>query len=365
MSQVPNRSHEGESPSSHWLLLAIGLMVVFSASYPLTPAYGYISRQIFFAITGIGLYAMSYSLAKKYPLARISYPFAICVLLLLLPHTPIGWSVHGALRWIRFGSFSFQPSELAKVFWIFYVVDFVMKAHFEVQKELFASRWLWARLLTLILLLIIQPDFGTAFLLTALTLSVLFVARVRLDFYFYMIFIAFISLGGLMIGAPYRWRRLIAYLDPWQFAQNDSYQLIQSLIAIGSGGVWGEGFGQSWQKHGALPEAHTDFIFSIWAEETGLIGVAALMLLLYALLGQLFYRVQELALREDYHECYFTLAVALLIFIQSTLNIGVCVGLLPTKGLTLPLVSYGGSSLWIILFMIGLADGCWKRCTAQ
>lgn len=362
---LPQCSKQSESTSLLWVLLAIGLLSVFSASYPLTPSYGYIVRQLFFAFTGLGIYAGSYFFAKKYPLARISYPFLICVVLLLLPQTPLGWSVNGAMRWIRLGSFSFQPSELAKVFWMFYVVDFVLKAHFEVQKDLFASRWLWARLLTLIVLLIIQPDFGTAFLLTALTLSVLFVARVRLDFYFYMIFLAFLGLGVIMLGAPYRWRRLIAYWDPWQFAQDQSYQLIQSLIAVGSGGIFGQGWGQSWQKHGALPEAHTDFIFSIWAEETGFIGVAFFIFILYCFLSQLIVRVRELATREDYHECYFTLAVALLIFIQSVLNMGVCLGLLPTKGLTLPLMSYGGSSLWIILFMIGLADGCWKRCTQQ
>ena len=343
----------------------MGILTVFTASYPLTPSYSYVSRQLFFLATGLLLYVLSYLWARQYPLARVPYPWIIAVALLLLPQTPLGWAVHGAVRWIRLGSFSFQPSELAKVFWMLCVVDFVMKAHFEVQKDLLASRWLWARLLTLIFLLLIQPDFGTAFLLTALTLSVLFVARVRLDFYFYMIFLAFMGLGVIMVGAPYRWRRLMAYWDPWQFAQDQSYQLIQSLIAVGSGGFWGQGWGQSWQKHGALPEAHTDFIFSIWAEETGFIGVFFFLLILYSFLAQLFQRVVELAAREDYHECYFTLAVALLIFIQSALNIGVCLGLFPTKGLTLPLMSYGGSSLWIMLFMIGLVDGCWKRCTKQ
>jgi cell division protein FtsW len=279
-----------------------------------------------------------------------------------MPQTPLGWSVHGAKRWIHLGGLSFQPSELVKVFWMLEVVSFVMRSHFEVQKDLWASRWLWARLLLLIILLLIQPDFGTAFLLTTLTLGVLFVARVRMDFYFYMIFMACLGLGFVMIGAPYRWRRLMAYWDPWQFAQDQSYQLIQSLIAVGSGGLYGEGLGKSVQKHGFLPEAHTDFIFSILAEETGFIGVCLFLGLVYFFLKQFFDRARELAIKECYHESYFTLAVALLLFIQSALNIGVCLGLLPTKGLTLPLISYGGSSLWIVFFMVGLVDGCWKRC---
>ena len=307
------------------------------------------------------LYKISFTAGYKNWIHKVRYPWLWCIGLLLLPRTPLGLTVNGARRWIHLLSFSFQPSELVKVFWMIVLCRFVIESHLDVQKRFFASRPLWIKLCFLVLLLLLQPDFGTAFLLTSLTLTVLFVARVRLDFYFAMILVFIASVILAIILAPYRMRRFAAFLDPWTFAQDQGYQLIQSLIAIGSGSFWGTGLGQGLQKHFALPEAHTDFIFSVIVEESGFIGGLTVILIFMGLVGILLQRASSLVKREAYFDSYFYIASAILFFLQSVINLGVCLGMLPTKGLTLPFFSYGGSSLWMVMALIGLLDGIWKR----
>jgi cell division protein FtsW len=354
-----------ENKSLFWVMtffLLLGLLSVYSSTMILTAqADHYIKRQCLFFVTGYFIYIIGFFSGYCHWIFKLKHPWLYSVGLLLLPLTPIGLMVNGARRWIHFAGFSFQPSELVKIFWITSLCHFVVKSHLDVQKKFFATRSLWLKLGVLLALLLIQPDFGTAFLLTTLTLTLLFVARIRLDFYFAMI-LAFI--GGVIVAiiiAPYRMRRFAAFLDPWTFAQDQGYQLIQSLIAIGSGSILGVGIGKGLQKHYALPEAHTDFIFSAIVEETGLLGGVFLIGLFSWLSLNLLNRGYQLAKKELYLECYLYLSSAILFFLQTVINLGVCLGLLPTKGLTLPFFSYGGSSLWIVMGLIGILDGFWKK----
>ena len=362
---IKNNFFWPENKSLFWMMtffLLLGLLSVYSSTMILTAQYDhYIKRQSLFFLTGYFIYAIGFVCGYRHWIFKLQHPWLYSVCLLLLPLTPMGLMVNGARRWIHLSGFSFQPSELVKIFWITSLCHFVVKSHLDVQKNFFATRSLWLKLGVLLALLLIQPDFGTAFLLTTLTLTLLFVARIRLDFYFTMI-LAFI--GGVILAiiiAPYRMRRFAAFLDPWTFAQDQGYQLIQSLIAIGSGSILGVGIGKGLQKHYALPEAHTDFIFSVIVEETGLLGGVFLIGLFLWLILNLLNRGYQLAKKELYLECYFYLSSAILFFLQTMINLGVCLGLLPTKGLTLPFYSYGGSSLWIVMGLMGILDGLWKK----
>jgi cell division protein FtsW len=343
-------------------LLVIGLLSVYSSTMTLAdhPEH-YIKRQLLFCLTGYIVYGVGYILGYRNLILKVRYPWLYCIGFLLLPLTPLGFEVNGAKRWIHCLGFSLQPSEFMKIFWILSLTHFIVNAHLDVQKNFFASKPLWIKLGLILTLLLIQPDFGTSFLLTALTLMMLFVARVRLDFYFSMMLAAVLAVMIAIVLAPYRMKRFAAFLDPWTFAQDQGYQLIQSLIALGSGSFFGVGIGASLQKHQALPEAHTDFIFSILVEETGLLGGTILLGIFLWIIFILLERGYAFSKKECYLESYFFIATAVLIFLQTVINLGVCLGLLPTKGLTLPFISYGGSSLWMFMGLLGILDGCWKR----
>jgi cell division protein FtsW len=348
-----------------YFFLLLGLLSVYSSTMTLVShPLRYIQRQSLFCISGFLVYSVGYILGYRKWIFKIDFVWFMSIALLLLPLTPLGLAVNGARRWIHYAGFSFQTSELVKILWIVILCDFVIKAHLDVQKNFFASKPLWLKLFLILFLLLIQPDFGTAFLLTTLTLMVLFIARVRLDFYFAMILTAILLIIFAIILAPYRMRRFAAFLDPWIFAQDQGYQLIQSLIAIGSGSFLGVGIGKGLQKHQALPEAHTDFIFAVIVEETGLLGGIIVIVLFLWFILILLSRGYYLAKKEYYRECYFYIAAAILFFLQTVINLGVCVGLLPTKGLTLPFFSYGGSSLWMVMFLMGILDGSWKKNVA-
>ncbi len=343
------------------IFILLGLVSLYSATRNLNDLpNSFFYKQINFSILGFLIYFLSKKFTRIYNIFSFNKCWVISILLLLLPWTPLGIEVNGARRWIKILSFSFQPSEFMKIFWMIELSRFVINSHLSVQRKFFATGWLWLKLLSIIGLLMIQPDFGTSFLLTVTTLSILFIAKIRLDFYFSLMILFFISLIGAIVLAPYRMKRFAAFLDPWTFAQDQGYQLIQSLIAIGSGGFLGQGLGFSLQKHLALPEAHTDFIFSIIIEETGFLGGLSLIFLFGWFIFVLMTRGHDLAKRHEYHQSYFFLTSGLLLFFQTFINLGVCMGLLPTKGLTFPFFSYGGSSLWAIMLLMGVLDGLWR-----
>ncbi|GAB5414752.1 MAG: putative lipid II flippase FtsW [Congregibacter sp.] len=276
------------------------------------------------------------------------------VLLILVLVPGVGKNVNGSQRWLAFGPLTLQPSELAKAAMILYLSGYLLR-----QGEALRAGWQGFLRPMLILalvavLLLAEPDFGATVIMLATAFGMLFLAGMRLS-HLLVIMLATGGLGALLIqAAPYRLQRLIAYTDPWADPYGSGFQLIQSLIAFGRGEWFGVGLGNSVQKLFYLPEAHTDFVFSIWAEETGFLGALCVIGVFLALVLRVFHIGRQAAQAKHLFAAYFCFGVALMFSGQAFVNMGASSGLLPTKGLTLPLISYGGTSLITACALLGI-----------
>ncbi|MEM6773794.1 MAG: putative lipid II flippase FtsW [Pseudomonadota bacterium] len=341
-------------------LLAIGLVVISSASVGYAEAthanmWYHSQRHVAYLLIAAcaGLFAYAMPTAFWYRSAWVW--LLLSSLLLILVLVPgVGHNVNGSQRWLAFGTLTLQPSELAKAAMILFLAGYITR-----QGKALQESWqgFFRPLLVLGLvsvLLLAEPDFGAAVILLATAFGMLFLAGMRLA-HLALIVTATGLLGVFLIqAAPYRLQRLIAYTDPWADPYGAGFQLVQSLIAFGRGEWLGVGLGNSVQKLFYLPEAHTDFVFSIWAEETGFIGALVLILLFLALVLRIFFLGRRALERRDSFAAYLCFGVALMFSGQAFVNMGVSSGLLPTKGLTLPLVSYGGTSLITCCALLGL-----------
>lgn len=340
-------------------LLVMGIVMISSASMDMAAetmgnSYHYVIRQLIFA--GIGcVFAL---IAVNVPISwweRSGWLLlAIGLLSLLLVLTPLGRTVNGSTRWISFGLFNVQVSEIAKLCLIAYLAGYVVRR----REELLNT---WAGFLKPLgvlgiasILLVIEPDFGATVVLVAAAAGMIFLSGVRLSRFMPLIGVLVVMGAVLVFTQPYRLKRVVSYLDPWKDQFDTGYQLTQSLIAFGRGEWAGTGLGNSVQKLFYLPEAHTDFIFAIIAEEFGLLGSLIVLGLFTVLVvtGFVIARKAEKA-GMPFAAC-FSYGITLLIGLQASINMSVSTGLLPTKGLTLPLVSYGGSSLMITAVCIGV-----------
>jgi len=266
----------------------------------------------------------------------------------------LGHVVNGSRRWIRFAGFNFQASEAARVLVLVYVASYAVRRETELRDTFKGLMKPLGVLLGFGLLLLVEPDFGAATVLVVTGFALLFLAGARLRWVLALT-LGLATLGALaVVLAPYRMRRLMTFLDPWADPYNSGFQLTQSLIAIGRGEWFGVGLGASVQKLFYLPEAHTDFLFAVLAEELGLVGVAVTLLLFLALVWRVF-RIARLASDAGLKfQSYLAATFGLWLGIQAFINIGVNMGALPTKGLTLPLMSYGRSSAVVTLAWFGL-----------
>jgi cell division protein FtsW len=349
-----------------WLMLAsiailgIGLLMVASSSIVISDrAFGfgfyYLTRQTIYLALGL-LLAF---LATRIPLAfwqRLSgYMILASFVLLLAVLIPgIGKEVNGSMRWIIIGPLSLQVSEFVKLSVVVYLAGYVVRRQVEVQTRVRGFLKPLAVLGGIALLLLQEPDFGATAVIMATSLGILFVGGVRLWQFTFLLLSAASALGLLAISAPYRLLRLTTFLHPWSNPFDTGYQLTQSLIAFGRGGVWGVGLGNSVQKLFYLPEAHTDFLFAVLGEELGLVGQLVVVLLFAILVGRAL-MISYRAYRHGHSfNAYLGAGLSLCLGLQVMINIGVNLGILPTKGLTLPLMSYGGSSLWVNCLMVGL-----------
>jgi len=334
-------------------LLLIGFVIVASASMPegqrLTgDPFHFIKRHIFYiagciVILAVGLQA-SMAQWQKY-----SGAILICALLALVLVMFVGKTVNGSTRWLSIGPINIQVSELAKLAFFSYLAAYIVRRHSEVIEQAKGFYKPLAVFLVLAGLILRQPDLGTVVVMFVTTVGMLFLAGAKLRDFFALIFGGVVLVIGLIMVSPYRMKRVTSFLDPWQDPFGDGYQLTQSLMAFGRGDWLGQGLGNSIQKLEYLPEAHTDFIFAIWAEEMGLIGVAVLLLLqLMLALRALWIGKNSLAIGHSYGG-YLALGIGIWISFQTAVNTGAASGMLPTKGLTLPLISYGGSSLWVMM----------------
>jgi cell division protein FtsW len=339
------------------LLMAFGLVAIYSASsslaeHEMADNYYYLKRQGMFCLVGLFFFISTKNLPSAF-YQKMVYPIlGISLLLLILSLVPgIGTRVGGASRWLRFAGFSFQPSELAKLSLAFYIAYSIAKKGPEMSsfsKGMFPHLAVGGAFMILILL---QPDLGTTIIIGAWLLIMLFVGGVRIVHLLSLVLLSFPALLWLVWKADYRLKRWWTFLNPWEDPQGLGFQIIHSFLAFGSGGVLGVGLGNGKQKLFYLPEPHTDFILSIVAEELGLLGVTAIVLLF----GILVIRGIQIALdASDLYSSYLALGISCFLGLQVLINMGVVVGLLPTKGLTLPFISYGGSSLVVTLIGVGI-----------
>ena len=339
---------------------AIGLVFVSSATFDsgsfLVSSQSI--KQFIFIFTGLAVYRVGYFLAQTDIFYKKKVLWVIAFVLLLLPLSPLGKTINGASRWITpLPGLSLQLSEFVKVLWIFILGTFSYDHHFSVQKRWRDTLGFCLALSVILVLILAQPDFGSTFVLASVTMLTLFVAKVRIDLMMTLGALLMAIVAFLVTHATYRLNRLLAFLDPQAYAQGEAYQLWQSLIALSSGHLSGQGLGESWQKFQALPECHTDFIFSIMVEELGFIGGATFVTLYFSWILLLFYLAIDLSSKKKYLAAYVHVGAGCLFLVQLFVNLGVCLGLLPTKGLTLPFISYGGSSLWAFMLLVGLLDG--------
>ncbi len=345
-------------------LLALGMTMVLSTSYLYSQErYGdgtYFFRKQLIAMGAGAIALIACSMVPSVLYRRFAYPIlALSFVVLLLVLIPgIGVSRGGARRWIMFPGFAFQPSELAKLALIFYLARSMAKK--EEMIRTFSVGILPHLIVSGIFagMLLLEPDFGTALILTMLLYFMLFIGGARIHHLLATGLMALPVLIYVMTKAEYRLRRLLTFLDPWSDASGSGFHVIQSLIAFGSGQVWGRGLGESRQKLFYLPEAHTDFVYSVIGEELGLWG--ALMVL--ALFGVIVVRGFQLTAKiEEPFDQYLAFGLTVLLGLQALIHMGVVMGLMPTKGLVLPFISYGGSAMVVNLMEAGILLGLSRR----
>lgn len=342
------------------VLVGFGLLMVASSSMVISDQhYGYpfhyLWRQLIFLGLGVVLAVMMTRLPSAY-WQRYALPLmGVGLLLLLFVLLPgIGHRVNGSRRWLGFAGLSFQVSEAVKLFAIVYLASYIHRFHAQIQADWVGFLKPLLLLGMMALLLLAEPDFGSVVVITLVFLALLFLSGARLWPFAVLLLLVVVLLGALAVFSPYRLARLTTFLNPWHTAYGAGYQLTQSLIAFGRGGVVGVGLGNSVQKLFYLPEAHTDFIFAVISEELGVVGAAGLLALYALLVGRIMMIAKRALQQECLFSAYFCYGVGLWISTQVLINIGVCAGILPTKGLTLPLMSYGGSSLLMYCLALGM-----------
>lgn len=342
------------------LLLGFGLVMVASASITIAdrnfdaPLH-YFWRQSAAAVVGLLLAAA----AMKVPLKLWEQSSLLLLLigigLLLLVLVPgLGIEINGAMRWIRLGPINLQASEPVKLCMIVYMAGYLVRQA-DAMRTTLSGFIRPVAVMTLIAgLLLLEPDYGASVVLFAAGLGMMFLGGVPLGRFCAWMGVAITTLLSLAVLSPYRMQRLMSFTDPWQDPYNTGFQLTQALIAFGRGDWLGVGLGGSVQKLFYLPEAHTDFVYSVIAEELGFLG-SALVILLFCFIVRRAFTIGQLAMQAGQaFAAYLAYGIGLLIGIQAFINIGVNMGILPTKGLTLPLISYGSNSLVISCLMIGL-----------
>ncbi|MCS6237772.1 cell division protein FtsW [Shewanella baltica] len=333
-------------------LIGFGFVMVMSASMPeaqtLTgnPFY-FMTRHVGYLVGCLAIAAFVLRVEMQ-TWQRWSPMLLLIVGLMLLAVLVVGTTVNGATRWLSVGPIRIQVAEVAKFAFAIYMAGYLVRRHQEVRENAKGFYKPIAVFAIYAVLILMQPDLGTVVVLFVGTVGLLFLAGARLLDFFALIFAGVLAFVALVLLEPYRMRRVTSFMDPWQDPFGSGYQLTQSLMAYGRGDWFGQGLGNSIQKLEYLPEAHTDFIFAVIGEELGFIGIiAVLSVLLFVALRSI--RLGNLCLAMDKpFEGYLGYAIGIWVCFQTVVNVGASIGMLPTKGLTLPFISYGGSSLWVM-----------------
>ena len=341
-------------------IMVFSLLMVASASIPFAQTkklgdfyffYHQLAYMAIGAILGLGAYFTP--MRKIFRLDFIMYALVFCVLLII--YTLIGGSViNGSRRWIEFGGINFQPTEMAKLLMILFTSDYLVRRSEEIRNHWKGFLRLTCIAFLLALLIMSQPDFGSVVIIASCIAAMIFVGGLPKHQFLIVLGAMFVAGVISIVGASYRFKRLTSFLDPFDDLKNSDYQLGRSIVAFARGEGFGVGYGESIQKLSHLPEAHTDFLLAITGEELGFVGVAFLLVLQIILIATVMRISYQALARHQSRLSYFAFGVGMLFFGQVFVNAGMTMGMLPTKGLTMPFFSYGGSSMVVNLIIVGV-----------
>jgi len=332
----------------------IGLVMVASSSMPVAERlfnnpFHFVTRHFIYIMLSIGIAAVCLQIPMSWWHKNSGNLLLVGLALLLLVFLPgISHTVNGSTRWMKLGPITIQAAEPAKLFFFCYLSAYLVRRRDEVMENFKGFVKPLVVFLLLAILLLTQPDLGTIIVMFVTTFGLLFLAGAKLWQFIGIASMGVIALSLLAIFEPYRWRRVTSFLDPWQDPFGSGYQLTQSLMAYGRGEVFGQGLGNSIQKLEYLPEAHTDFVMAVLAEEFGFFGISIILVLSMTLVLKALALGRKAVNKEKYFEGFFAYAIGIWISFQAAVNVGASAGIVPTKGLTMPLISYGGSSMIVM-----------------
>ncbi|WP_186591750.1 cell division protein FtsW [Vibrio cholerae] len=340
-------------------LMLIGLVMVTSASFPISSRltdqpFHFMFRHAIFLLLAF----LTSSMVLQVPLDRwmkyssllLGISFFLLIFVLV-----VGKSVNGASRWIPLGLFNLQPAEVAKLSLFIFMSGYLVRKHDEVRQTFFGGFLKPIMVFgTLAVLLLGQPDLGTVIVMLVTLFGMLFIAGAKLSQFLALMVAGVLAVVALIVAEPYRVRRVTSFLDPWEDPFGSGYQLTQSLMAFGRGEWFGQGLGNSIQKLEYLPEAHTDFVFAVLAEELGFIGVVLVLVLIFSLVLKAIFIGKKAFQHDQQFGGYLAFGIGIWFAFQTLVNVGAAAGMVPTKGLTLPLISYGGSSLIIMSVAVSI-----------
>ncbi len=340
-------------------LMLIGLVMVTSASFPISSRltdqpFHFMFRHAIFLLLAF----LTSSMVLQVPLDRwMKYSSLLLGIsfFLLIVVLVVGKSINGASRWIPLGLFNLQPAEVAKLSLFIFMSGYLVRKHDEVRQTFFGGFLKPIMVFgTLAVLLLGQPDLGTVIVMLVTLFGMLFIAGAKLSQFLALMVAGVLAVVALIVAEPYRVRRVTSFLDPWEDPFGSGYQLTQSLMAFGRGEWFGQGLGNSIQKLEYLPEAHTDFVFAVLAEELGFIGVVLVLVLIFSLVLKAIFIGKKAFQHDQQFGGYLAFGIGIWFAFQTLVNVGAAAGMVPTKGLTLPLISYGGSSLIIMSVAVSI-----------
>ncbi|WP_282176876.1 cell division protein FtsW [Vibrio nereis] len=340
-------------------LMLTGLVMVTSASFPISSRltdqpFHFMFRHAIFLLLALGVSAVVVQVPLKKWFQYSMWLLLISVALLFIVLIA-GKSVNGASRWIPLGLFNLQPAEVAKLSLFIFMSGYLVRKSEEVRSSFFGG-FIKPIIVfaTLAVLLLLQPDLGTVVVMLVTLFGMLFIAGAKLTQFLALMVVGLMSVAALIYFEPYRWRRVTSFLDPWEDPFGSGYQLTQSLMAFGRGEWFGQGLGNSIQKLEYLPEAHTDFVFAVLAEELGFVGVVLALVLIFSLVIKAILIGRKAFESGELFGGYLSFGIGIWFAFQTLINVGAAAGMVPTKGLTLPLISYGGSSLIIMSVAVSI-----------
>jgi len=356
-----------------WIALGLmltGLVIVTSASFPISARltdqpFHFMFRHAIFLLLALGVSSVILQIPMKrwfqYSMYLLGLSFFLLVVVLA-----VGKSVNGASRWIPLGLFNLQPAEVAKLSLFIFMAGYLVRKQDEVRKTFFGG---FAKPIMVFgafaVLLLGQPDLGTVVVMLVTLFGMLFIAGAKLSHFIALMVAGIAAVVGLIVIEPYRVRRVTSFWEPWNDPFGSGYQLTQSLMAFGRGDWMGQGLGNSIQKLEYLPEAHTDFVFAVLAEELGFVGVTLVLMLIFSLVLKAILIGKKAFEHDQVFSGYLAFGIGIWFAFQTLVNVGAASGIVPTKGLTLPLISYGGSSLIIMSVAVSMLLRIDHECRMQ